>query len=158
MSSPSNHRPPSTSLRGPFSTLLPLWHLHMTTKPLPLGMCIASHHQMVYLTYVFSFQNGSILIATLRPSFTILHSLSTNRKPCRINGLAWHGSSGKQKSEMLATQAVDGDLRVWSIPRGHHEGENATVIRVLNKHEGPQPGPTWFAWSKNGRIVQHCDR
>lgn len=71
--------------------------------------------------------------------------------------MAWHGSSSKMKSEMLAAQSRDGDLRVWSVPKTHAQGDNATVIRVLNKLDSHQPGPCWFNWSKNGRIVQYCD-
>ena len=107
---------------------------------------------------ICSFSNGSILIATLTPAFTILHSLTTSRGPSRVTGLAWHGSSSRSKTEMLAAQTADGDLRVWSVPKTHHNGESPSVIRILNKHEGPQAGPCWFAWSKNGRILQHSDR
>ena len=101
--------------------------------------------------------NGSILIATLQPSFTILHTLTTPRAPSPIAGLAWHGSSSKQKSEMLAAQTSDGDLRVWSIPKAAHGGDTPCVIRILNKSDQREPGPCWFAWSKNGRIVQYTE-
>lgn len=57
---------------------------------------------------------------------------------------------------MLATQTADGDLRVWSVPKGQH-GEVPNIIRVLQRAEVPQRGPCWFAWSKNGRIVQYAD-
>jgi len=101
--------------------------------------------------------NGSILIATLQPSFTILHTLTTPRAPSPVAGLAWHGSSSKQKSEMLAAQMSDGDLRVWSVPKVPHSGDAPCVIRILNKKEQREPGPCWFAWSKNGRIVQYTE-
>lgn len=101
--------------------------------------------------------NGSILIATLQPSFTILHTLTTPRAPSPIAGLAWHGSSSKQKSEMLAAQTSDGDLRVWSVPKVAHGGDTPCVIRILNKSDQREPGPCWFAWSKNGRIVQYTE-
>jgi hypothetical protein len=101
--------------------------------------------------------NGSILIATLQPSFTILHTLTTPRSPSPIAGLAWHGSSSKQKSEMLAAQTSDGDLRVWSVPKAAHGGDAPCVIRILNKSEQREPGPCWFAWSKNGRIIQYTE-
>jgi WD40 repeat protein len=104
-----------------------------------------------------SYLNGSILIATLQPSFTILHTLTTPRSPSPIAGLAWHGSSSKQKSEMLAAQSTDGDLRVWSVPKVAHSGDVPCVIRVLNQKEQREPGPCWFAWSKNGRIVQYTE-
>nr|POE51885.1 hypothetical protein CFP56_26092 [Quercus suber] len=100
--------------------------------------------------------NGSILIATLQPSFTIRHTLTTTRAPSKITGLAWHGSSSKQKTDMLATQTSDGDLRVWSVPKVQHQ-ETPNIIRVLQRAEHQQPGPCWFAWSKSGRIVQHCE-
>ncbi|PIA89513.1 hypothetical protein CB0940_07396 [Cercospora beticola] len=107
-------------------------------------------------TFAIGYLNGSILIATLQPSFTILHTLNTTRSPARITDLAWHGSSSKQKTDMLATQTADGDLRVWSVPKGQH-GEVPNIIRVLQRAEVPQRGPCWFAWSKNGRIVQYAD-
>lgn len=100
--------------------------------------------------------NGSILIATLQPSFTIQHTLTTTRAPSRITGLSWHGSSSKQKTDMLATQTLDGDLRVWSVPK-QPSHEAPTIIRVLHRAEYQYPGHCWFAWSKNGRIVQHAD-
>ncbi|KAK4574558.1 hypothetical protein LTR86_001399 [Recurvomyces mirabilis] len=109
-------------------------------------------------TFAIGYGNGSILIATLQPSFTILNTLTTNRAPSRIAGLAWHGSSSKQKTDMLATQTADGDLRVWSVPKFAHSAESApTIIRVLQRAELQAPGPCWFAWSKNGRIVQHAE-
>lgn len=103
-----------------------------------------------------SFQNGSILIVTLQPSFTILHTLTTPKAPSPIINLAWHGSSSKQKSEMLATQTSDGDLRVWSVPKAPHT-DPPCVIRILNRSENRESGPCWFGWSKNGRIVQYSE-
>jgi hypothetical protein len=101
--------------------------------------------------------NGSILIATLQPSFTILHTLSTNRPPSPLNKLAWHGSSSKQKSDMLAAQTVDGDLRVWSIPKTA-TGDSPSIIRVLSRSENDRiTGANWFGWSKMGRIVQYSE-
>ncbi|KAF1930930.1 uncharacterized protein M421DRAFT_99495 [Didymella exigua CBS 183.55] len=108
-------------------------------------------------TFAIGYHNGSILIATLQPSFTILHTLTTPRIPSPIAELAWHGSSSKQKSEMLAAQASDGDLRVWSVPKSSHGGDAPCVIRVLNKSDQREPGPCWFSWSKNGRIVQYTE-
>lgn len=107
-------------------------------------------------TFAIGYLNGSILIATLQPSFTILHTLTTTRAPSRITGLAWHGSSSKQKTDMLATQTSDGDLRVWSVPKVPHQ-EAPNIIRVLQRAELQAAGPCWFAWSKNGRIVQHTE-
>ncbi|KAF2869890.1 hypothetical protein BDV95DRAFT_90379 [Massariosphaeria phaeospora] len=108
-------------------------------------------------TFAIGYLNGSILIATLQPSFTILHTLTTPRAPSPIAGLAWHGSSSKQKSEMLAAQTSDGDLRVWSVPKVAHGADAPCVIRILNNREQREPGPCWFAWSKNGRIVQYTE-
>ncbi|KAF2120698.1 hypothetical protein BDV96DRAFT_609837 [Lophiotrema nucula] len=108
-------------------------------------------------TFAIGYLNGSILIATLQPSFTILHTLTTPRAPSPIAGLAWHGSSSKQKSEMLAAQTSDGDLRVWSVPKAPHGGDTPCVIRILNQKEQREPGPCWFAWSKNGRIIQYTE-
>ncbi|KAF1834230.1 hypothetical protein BDW02DRAFT_344629 [Decorospora gaudefroyi] len=108
-------------------------------------------------TFAIGYLNGSILIATLQPSFTILHTLTTPRAPSPLAGLAWHGSSSKQKSEMLAAQTADGDLRVWSVPKAPHGSDAPCVIRVLNQKEQREPGPCWFAWSKNGRIVQFTE-
>ncbi|KAF2636978.1 hypothetical protein P280DRAFT_521494 [Massarina eburnea CBS 473.64] len=108
-------------------------------------------------TFAIGYLNGSILIATLQPSFTILHTLTTPRAPSPMAGLAWHGSSSKQKSEMLAAQTSDGDLRVWSVPKVPHGGDSPCVIRILNKSDQREPGPCWFAWSKNGRIIQYTE-
>lgn len=92
----------------------------------------------------------------LQPSFTILHTLTTHKAPSPIAGLAWHGSSSKQKSEMLAAQARDGDLRVWSVPKGS-SADPPCVIRLLGKNDNREPGPVWFAWSKMGRIIQFTE-
>jgi hypothetical protein len=101
--------------------------------------------------------NGSILVATLQPAFTILHTLTTSRAPSRITGLSWHGSSSKQKTDMLATQTAEGDLRVWSVPKTGQQDGSPTIIRVLGRPELQPAGLSWFAWSKNGRIVQHVE-
>ncbi|KAI9828107.1 MAG: hypothetical protein M1832_003634 [Thelocarpon impressellum] len=107
-------------------------------------------------TYAIGYNNGSILIAALQPSFIILHTLTTHRAPSPIVTLAWHGSSSKQKSDMLATQTQDGDLRVWSISKPPHN-ELPKVIRVLKRSDIYEPGLNWLAWSKNGRIVQFSE-
>lgn len=57
---------------------------------------------------------------------------------------------------MLATQTEDGDLRVWSIAKGPST-EAPRVVRVLRRSDNYEPGPNWFAWSKNGRIVQYSE-
>ncbi|KEQ70272.1 hypothetical protein M436DRAFT_15562, partial [Aureobasidium namibiae CBS 147.97] len=108
-------------------------------------------------TFAIGFLNGSILIATLQPLFTIVHSLTTSKAPSRIAGLSWHGSSSRQKSDMLATQTADGDLRVWSIPKTAVAGESPNIIRILSRLETRSLGPCWFTWSRNGRIIQYTD-
>ncbi|KAI5199100.1 hypothetical protein E4T39_06434 [Aureobasidium subglaciale] len=118
---------------------------------------VVTHSARVSFTDSRSFLNGSILVATLQPLFTIVHSLTTSKAPSRIAGLSWHGSSSRQKSDMLATQTADGDLRVWSIPKLAAPGETPNIIRILSRLEGRSIGPCWFTWSKNGRIIQHAD-
>lgn len=106
-----------------------------------------------------SYLNGSILLATLQPAFNILHTLSTPRAPSSIVSLAWHASSTKQKSDMLATQTADGDLRVWSVskPAAAAAAAAPQTIRVLKSRDNVDPGLNWAAWSKNGRILQFSD-
>ncbi|RMZ77489.1 hypothetical protein DV738_g4423, partial [Chaetothyriales sp. CBS 135597] len=106
-------------------------------------------------TYAIGYNNGSLLLAALQPSFTILHTLTTSRAPSPITNLSWHASSSKQKSDMLASQTADGDLRVWSVSKPPTL-EPPRVIRAL-KRPDPDflPGRTWMTWSKNGRIIQY---
>jgi hypothetical protein len=144
-----------TFVREQFSIPSPLLLLRATTAPLQLGMTFLSFSSNVIANFA-RYLNGSILIATLKPAFTILHTLTTSRAPSRITGLAWHGTSSKQKSDMLATQTADGDLRVWSVPKSPQH-EIPTIIRALSRSDIRQPGPSWFAWSKNGRLVQYYD-
>src|ERR1700761_191740 len=99
------------------------------------------------------YNNGSILLAALQPSFTILHTLTTSRAPSPIVSLTWHASSSKQKSDMLATQTADGDLRVWSVSKPA-TAEAPRVIRVLKRSDTYVTSRNWISWSKNGRIVQ----
>lgn len=108
-------------------------------------------------TYAIGFANGSLLIAALQPRFTILHNLTTSRAPSPIVTLAWHASSSRQKSDMLATQTKDGDLRVWSVAKSPTSNDTAKVVRVLKRTENFQAGPNWLGWSKNGRIVQYSE-
>lgn len=100
--------------------------------------------------------NGSILIVSLQPSFTILHTLTTPRAPSPIANLSWHASSTKQKSDMLATQTSDGDLRVWSISKPPI-AETPKTIRILKRCDNVESSLNWLAWSKNGRIIQYSD-
>ena len=120
-------------------------------------------HRWLYQLYdtiklidITSYQNGSILIANLLPQFTILHTLTTSRGPSPIISLAWHASSSKQKSDMLATQASNGDLRVWSVAKPPGK-ESPRVIRVLKRSDSNSADPKWMSWSKNGRIVQYLE-
>ena len=102
------------------------------------------------------YHNGSILLAALQPTFTILHTLTTSRSPSPIVSLTWHASSSKQKSDMLATQTADGDLRVWSVSKPP-TAEPPRVIRVLKRTDSYVFGRNWISWSKNGRIVQFSE-
>ncbi|KAG9247206.1 hypothetical protein BJ878DRAFT_214114 [Calycina marina] len=108
-------------------------------------------------TYAIGFSNGSLLIAALQPRFTILHNLTTSRGPSPIVTLAWHASSSRQKSDMLAAQTNDGDLRVWSLAKSPTSSDTAKVVRVLKRTENYQTGPNWLGWSKNGRILQFSE-
>ncbi|MBE7179611.1 MAG: hypothetical protein INR71_00085 [Terriglobus roseus] len=54
---------------------------------------------------------------------------------------------------MLASQAANGDLLVWSVPK-IPGGEAPQVIRELGVFQGRGPSQCWFGWSKTGRIVQ----
>ncbi|KAI0968008.1 hypothetical protein F4678DRAFT_231081 [Xylaria arbuscula] len=108
-------------------------------------------------TFAIGYQNGSLIIATLQPRFTILHHLSTSRAPSPIVTLAWHASSARQKSDMLAVQTDDGDLRVWSVAKSFNGDDPAKVVRILKRNDSFQNGPNWMGWSKNGRIIQFSD-
>ncbi|KAG5979146.1 hypothetical protein E4U55_005496 [Claviceps digitariae] len=108
-------------------------------------------------TFAIGYQNGSLLIATLQPRFTILHNLTTARAPSPIVTLAWHASSSRQKSDMLAVQTHDGDLRVWSVAKSYSVDDPAKVVRILRRRENFVAGPNWMGWSKNGRIIQYSD-
>ncbi|GAP88608.1 putative idc1 protein [Rosellinia necatrix] len=108
-------------------------------------------------TFAIGYQNGSLIVASLQPRFTILHSLSTSRAPSPIVTLAWHASSSRQKSDMLAVQTDDGDLRVWSVAKSFNSNDPAKVVRILKRNDNYQNGPNWMGWSKNGRIIQFSD-
>ncbi|KAI5843207.1 WD40-repeat-containing domain protein [Tricharina praecox] len=106
--------------------------------------------------FALGYNNGSVLIAALSPAFTILHTLTTtSMQPSTITTLAWHASSSKQKSDMLAVQTRDGDLRVWSVPKSLDGDESARVVRILKRPEASGRGNNWLGWSRNGRIVQY---
>lgn len=104
-----------------------------------------------------SYNNGSILLAALKPTFTILHTLTTSRAPSPIAALTWHASSSKQKSDMLATQTADGDLRVWSVSKPP-TAEPPRIIRALKRSDIPKANRNWISWSKNGRILSFAER
>ncbi|KAG6275260.1 hypothetical protein E4U47_000991 [Claviceps purpurea] len=108
-------------------------------------------------TFAIGLQNGSLFIATLQPRFTILHNLTTARAPSPIVTLAWHASSSRQRSDMLAVQTHDGDLRVWSVTKSYSADDPAKVVRTLRRKEHSIAGPNWMGWSKNGRIIQFSD-
>ncbi|PBP23216.1 WD g-beta repeat protein [Diplocarpon rosae] len=116
---------------------------------------VCAHHDTLKIERRFSRHTEDIsLLAVDTPRFTILHNLTTSRGPSPIVTLAWHASSSRQKSDMLATQTNDGDLRVWSIAKSPTSNDTAKVVRVLKRTENFQTGPNWLGWSKNGRIVQ----
>ncbi|RKK79200.1 hypothetical protein BFJ68_g17829 [Fusarium oxysporum] len=108
-------------------------------------------------TFAIGYQNGSLFVATLQPHFTILHNLTTSIGPSPIVNLAWHASSPRQKSDKLAVQMLDGDLRVWSVAKKYSADDPAKVVRNLRKAETSVEGPNWMGWSKNGRIIQYSD-
>lgn len=143
-----------------FSILSPLWRQPRTVGHMLSGMVIFLYlygYLCCCTDSASRYQNGSILIATLQPSFTILHTLTTSRGPSPIVALAWHASSSKQKSDMLATQTSDGDLRVWSVAK-YPVSDLPRVIRALRRSESYTSGNNWISWSKNGRIVQYSER
>ena len=80
----------------------------------------------------------------------------TQRAPSPIVNLSWHASSTKQKSDMLASQTMDGDLRIWSVAKPA-TAEAPKTIRILKKRDNVEPGQHWCAWSKNGRVLQYAD-
>ncbi|EXA29723.1 hypothetical protein FOVG_18830 [Fusarium oxysporum f. sp. pisi HDV247] len=108
-------------------------------------------------TFAIGYQNGSLFVATLQPRFTVLHNLTTSRGPSPIINLAWHASSSRQKSNMLAVQMHDGVLRVWSVAKTYSADDPAKIVRNLRKAETSVEGPNWMGWSKNGRIIQYSD-
>lgn len=57
---------------------------------------------------------------------------------------------------MLATQTVDGDLRVWSVSKPP-SSEMPKTLRILKRRDNVEPGLRWCAWSKNGRVLQYTD-
>ncbi len=87
----------------------------------------------------------------------ILHNLTTSRGPSPIVNLAWHASSSRQKSDMLAAQTNDGDLRVWSLAKAFNSSDPAKVVRILKRTENFLTVPNWMGWSKIGRILQYSE-
>ncbi|KAI3572112.1 hypothetical protein IWW34DRAFT_637839 [Fusarium oxysporum f. sp. albedinis] len=77
--------------------------------------------------------------------------------PSPIVNLAWHASSSRQKSDILAVQMRDGDLRVWSVAKKYSADDPARVVRNLRKAEISMDGPNWMGWSKSGRIIQYSE-
>lgn len=137
------------------------WHRQPTTGHLPSGKRWLLRAEIILqLTSPLSplsFQNGSLFIATVQPNFVVLHKLTTSRPPSPLVTLNWHASSSRQKSDMLAVQTLDGDLRVWSISKSHSSDDPAKVVRILKRNETQNSGPNWMAWSKNGRVIQFSE-
>ncbi|KAF4554790.1 Hypothetical protein D9617_3g018580 [Elsinoe fawcettii] len=109
-------------------------------------------------TYSVGYMNGSIMIISIHPTFTIHYTLTTQRRPSPVATVAWHSGAGRHKTDMLATQTADGDLRVWNVPKVDGKPHQCLAIRIMSLDEGIVSGPNWFGWSRNGRIVQHSDR
>lgn len=104
-----------------------------------------------------SFKNGTLLIVSRlvgRLALDILHVLKSAPEPSTVLALTWHASSSKQKSDMLAVQCADSDLRVWSIAKPPQSAEPKT-IRILTRGDTKPGNNHWIAWSKNGRILQY---
>lgn len=109
-------------------------------------------------SFALGYNNGSVLVAALTPSFTILHTLTTTSlSPSPVVSLGWHASSSRQKSDMLATQTRDGDLRVWSVPKSLQTDDTARVVRILKRPDSNRRGNNWLGWSRNGRIMHYSD-
>ncbi|KAG8627924.1 hypothetical protein KVT40_003797 [Elsinoe batatas] len=109
-------------------------------------------------TYAVGYMNGSIMIISIHPTFTIHYTLTTQRRPSPVATVAWHSGAGRHKTDMLATQTADGDMRVWNVPRADGKAHQCLAIRIMSLDEGIVSGPNWFGWSRNGRIIQHSDR
>ncbi|RKF59609.1 putative wd g-beta repeat protein [Golovinomyces cichoracearum] len=108
-----------------------------------------------YNKFAIGFANGLLVVAELEPKFTVLHNLSLLEAPSPVTSLAWHASSVHQKSDMLAAQSLNSDLRVWSIYKPNHiRNKMAKVARVLKGSGNSKDVPSWLGWSKNGRIIQ----
>lgn len=110
------------------------------------------------MTYAIGYNNGTMILAALQPQFTVLHNISAVRPHSPIVHLCWHASSSKQKSDMLAIQDQEGDLKVWSVTKPPTAGQ-PRVIRILKRTVPTYfaPGRTFVAWSKNGRVLQYQD-
>ncbi|TQV94831.1 WD domain-containing protein [Cordyceps javanica] len=130
---------------------------HMRTKTLEQTAITALAPSQDCLTFAIGFQTGTLLVARLQPRFTIMHNLTTSRAPSPVINLSWHASSSRQKSEMLAVQKHDGDLRVWSVTKAYNIEDPAKVVRILRKAEAIEKGSNWMGWSKNGRVIQFSD-
>src|SRR3569833_1008240 len=109
------------------------------------------------LNYLQSrFQNGWVIIAALQPTFSVLYTFESTIAP---SCLAWHISSPRRSSLLLAGQMDSGDVRVWSVPRKPNPlVQQPKVVRFLPKTKGYHQGFNWMAWSKNGHIIQHSGR
>lgn len=145
------------NIQGTVILFEPTTSEHLSTRTLDQIAVTAISPAADCRTFAIGYQNGSLLIATLQPRFTILHNLTTSRGPSPIVTLAWHASSSRSKSDMLAVQTLDGDLRVWSVPKTHNADDPAKIVRILKRTENYLVGPNWMGWSKNGRIIQFSE-
>lgn len=108
-------------------------------------------------TYAIGYRNGSILMATLLPTFTIIHTLTVSQEPSLIAGLAWHASSPKQKSDMLAVQSANGELKVLSVAKPPIKELPRTIRLLKRPYPVDSSAEKWISWSRNGKVVQYLD-
>ncbi|KAF5678139.1 WD G-beta repeat [Fusarium heterosporum] len=143
--------------KGSIVTFQPSTSEHVTTKTIDSSSISALAPCHDCRTFAIGHLDGSLLVATLRPRFTILHNLTNYRRLSPIANLAWHDSPLEKKSGKLAVQMRDGDLRVWSVPRKCSIDDSAKVVRILKESEISIDRSDWMAWSKHGRIIHYSD-
>ncbi|KAK1145284.1 hypothetical protein N8T08_004437 [Aspergillus melleus] len=119
------------------------------------GNAIARFASFEQLRVASWMRNGNVVFGNEKGDVILFEPSTSENISCL--SLAWHASSSKQKSDMLATLAANGDLRVWSVAKPPGK-EPPRVIRVLKRSDtSSSEEPKWMAWSKNGRIVQYLD-
>lgn len=96
-------------------------------------------------------------MATLLPTFTIIHTLTVSQEPSLIAGLAWHASSPKQKSDMLAVQSANGELKVLSVAKPPIKELPRTIRLLKRPYPVDSSAEKWISWSRNGKVVQYLD-